>query len=170
MAKKAAAKQSDIIRCKVEVKHEFSVDEYKERTTELTTKMKNVEIREDNLKAQQATAKAEIKALKADVNDLANQLRNGFELRNEEATVEFNKKKGTKRYYFFAPGKPHHKSFAREDAMTEEDFQEMFPEDTKSTDKQPIGEAAEALQQVLERNQVAGDEEPARVQSADAAE
>ena len=126
MAKKATnAKTKELIRVKVSVRHDFTTEEWKQKTDELTRTMKGVELKEEAVKAATASAKAEIKQLKSDVNDLANQLRNGYEMQQVEASVEFNRRKGEKKLYHHCPGKPDHNKLIRVEAMTEEDYQSL---------------------------------------------
>ena len=63
--------------------------------------------------------------MKSQVNDLANQLRNGSEQRTVDATVEFNRKKGVKKYFLNAPGQPGHGEFLEQQPMTEDDFSKL---------------------------------------------
>lgn len=131
MAKKGTTSKDvlgDPVRVKVEVKHQFTVEEYRERTDKLTRMMHDVEIKEEQIKAAAATAKAEVKALKAEVNDLANQLRNGTETQTVEAFVEYRRKQGKKRLLWNCPGKPDHRKLIREEPMTEEDYASLEPE------------------------------------------
>ena len=113
------------IRCRVTVKHEFTNEEWKSKTDILTREMKQCELKEEAIKAQAATAKAELKNMKATVNDLANDLRNGYAMVEVDAKCEFNRKKGSKKFYHFAPGKPHNGDFIKEEPMTEDDFQAL---------------------------------------------
>jgi len=147
--KQASAKLDDIKRCEVRVKHQFTVEEYQEKTQHLTSQMKNVELREEAIKASAATAKAEVKAMKAEVNELANQLRNGFEERVVNATVEFNAKRGVKSFFHFCPeNRDLHKTFIREEAMAQEDYEQELPGmPEKVTTAQPPPEAKPEQQQ-----------------------
>lgn len=131
-------KKPDRTRTTTTIRHDFTSEEWREKTTQLTEKMKNVELEEEAVKAQAATARAQIKRKKAEVNDLANQLRNGYENREVEAQVEFNVKRGVKKYYHFAPGKPHHGDFIREDAMTEQDRQALLPLEEQGKPDKPV--------------------------------
>lgn len=136
MARKAAVTKDitgDPMRTRVEVRHEFTTEEWKAKTDNLTRMMKDVELKEEAIKASAATAKAEVKALKAEVNDLANQLRNGYETRAVDAFVEFRRKAGKKRLLWNAPGKPEHRKLIREEAMTEADY-EALPLDVETTE------------------------------------
>lgn len=126
-------KKSTGKRAKIEVKHEFSTDEYKTRTDELVRSMQRVEEKDAAVKASAAVAKSEIKQLKASVNEMANQLQNGYEMRTVDVTVEFNRKTGVKKFYHFAPGKSENGSFIRQEAMTESDYQELPLEEGDKT-------------------------------------
>jgi HAMP domain-containing protein len=125
MARKAAVSKDiigDPVRARVEVRHEFTTEEWKAKTDHLTRLMKDVELKEEAIKASAATAKAEVKNLKAEVNDLANQLRNGYEMVQVDAFVEFKRKAGKKRLLWNAPGKPEHRKLIREEPMSEDDY------------------------------------------------
>lgn len=104
------------------MRHEFTTEEWKAKTDHLTRLMKDVELKEEAIKASAATAKAEVKNLKAEVNDLANQLRNGYEMVQVDAFVEFKRKQGKKVLRYNAPGKPEHRKLIREEAMSEDDY------------------------------------------------
>jgi HAMP domain-containing protein len=139
MAKKAAVTKDvagDPMRARVEVRHEFTTEEWKAKTDHLTRLMKDVELKEEAIKANAATAKAEVKNLKAEVNDLANQLRNGYEMVQVDAFVEFKRKQGKKVLRYNAPGKPEHKKLIREESMTESDY-EALPLDVEPTPEPP---------------------------------
>ena len=114
-----------LVRTRVRVRHEFTTDEWKEKSSIVARKMQEVELKTEAVKANQASAKAEIKELKSEVAELANELRNGYLMKDIDATVEFNRKKGTKRYYHFAPGQSFNRDFIREEAMSEDDFQDL---------------------------------------------
>ena len=142
-----------VVRCKVTVRHDFTNEEWKSKTNELTRKMKSVTLKEEAIKAQAAAAKSDLKTLKSEVSDLANQVDDGYEMRSVEATVEFSRKKGSKKYYHFAPGNRElHGKLIREEAMSEEDFQALPLEDQAPATAQPAPEH---------------NDEPARVKSAD---
>jgi HAMP domain-containing protein len=136
MARRAAVSKDvtgDPMRARVEVRHEFTTDEWKAKTDHLTRLMKDVELKEEAIKANAATAKAEVKNLKAEVNDLANQLRNGYEMVQVDAFVEFKRKQGKKVLRYNAPGKPEHKKMIREESMSEADY-EALPLDVETTE------------------------------------
>jgi hypothetical protein len=124
-------------RVKIEVKHEFESAEWKEKTEILTRRMKEVELREDEIKAESSAKRAEVKRLKSEVNNLANDLRNGYAMVQVDAVCEFNRKKGVKKFYHFAPGKPFNGDFIREEAMSEQDFEEL---DEVEQGKLPLSE------------------------------
>lgn len=128
MAKRDRANaDGEPFRARVEVKHEFTTEQWKDKTDQLTRKMKDVELEEDRIKANAAEAKSHLKVLKAEVNELANQLRNGYEMVETDVLVEYDRKRGEKSYFFNAPGKPNHKKLVRKEAMTEEDFEQLVP-------------------------------------------
>lgn len=152
MARRAAVSKDvtgDPVRARVEVRHEFTTDEWKAKTDHLTRLMKEVELKEESIKASAATAKAEVKNLKAEVNDLANQLRNGYEMVQVDAFVEFKRKQGRKRLLWNTPGKPEHKKLIREEAMTEADYEalplDVEPATEKSAEGKPLVEVSAAF-------------------------
>ncbi len=144
------------------VKVEFSNEEWKSRSDVLTRKMKEQELAEEQVKADAAAAKARIKGMKAEVNDLANNLRNGYEMVEVEAWVELDRKKGKKRFYRNAPGKPHNNDFIREDPMSEDDYASLPLEaDAKALPNAVLpegSEAATAAEDVAQRSPVTEDD------------
>jgi hypothetical protein len=148
MAKSAAkAKKESGGRLKVRIQHKFTIEEYQERTQELTSAMKKVDLREEAVKAAAATAKAEIKEMKSHVNDLANQLRNGYEERDVDAVVEMDRKKGIKKLYHFAPGnKELNGKLIRQEPMTEEDFALLPLDEPVKHEAQPPAAPEQATQ------------------------
>ncbi len=127
------------IRTTIEVKHEFSREEQQEKIQQLTSKMRQVKLKQEAIKAAAATAKAEVKALESDVSELSDVLSNGYEMRAVEAWVEFNRKKGTKRFYWCSPGRPENNTFIKEDAMTEDEYQNLplGPKELEPTAPEP---------------------------------
>ena len=78
------------VREAVEVQHQFDAGEYKSKSETLAQLLADVDLKEESVKAQAATAKAEIKAMQSEVSELANQLRLGVENRTVQADVEFS--------------------------------------------------------------------------------
>jgi hypothetical protein len=144
-------------RCKVRVKHKFSNEELLERSSLAAKTHQDIELKEEAVKAASSVAKSEIKQLKSDLSEILNTLRNGSEEREVDAMVEYNPKKGTKKFYHFAPGKPHNKEFIEEKAMQEEDYQLPGMEETFGEQPKPEVPAPKANEE----------EEPPAVHSAD---
>ena len=127
MASKTQSKSTtgEPFRTRVDVQVEFTTEKWKEKTDQLTRRMKDVELQEEEIKAQSATAKALLKTMRSELNDLTNQLTNGYEVVTVPAFVEYNRKKGKKRLLYNAPGKPNHKQLIREEPMSEEDYDRL---------------------------------------------
>lgn len=171
MAKKAAAKHENIVRCQVVVKHKLTQEELHDKGREMIRKSREIALKKEQRKAVSSAAASEIKSLEAEYSDVQNQFDDGFESRSVEASVEFNPKKGIKSYYYHCPeNKAIHKTHIRDESMVAGDYEQDLPGVNVKAGKQPVADPAAALQDELQRNQVAGDEEPTRVQSADAAE
>jgi len=135
--KKDPKKEPEQYRCKVELRHEFTQEEWKERTSELTRKMKQLEQKESEIKAQQAVAKSDIKTMKSEVMSLMNQVDDGYVMQSFEAVARFNRKKGSKKIYHWAPGnKELHEKLIREEPMTEDDHN-LLPLGDTSTEATP---------------------------------
>jgi len=109
------------------VEHHFTAEEYKAKTEILAQRINDISLREEAVKAAAATAKAEIKAIKSEVSELANQLRVGHEQRVVEAIVEMDRRSGTKTYRH-ADG-PAKGKIIKKLAMTEDDFSQLPLED-----------------------------------------
>lgn len=124
MAKKATETKKHIVRCAVEVQHNFELTEYKSKSEELAQILADVALKEEAVKAAAASAKAAIKELESKASELANQLRLGVEPRTVQADCEFDRKTGTKTFRF-ADGKDKGKVIKKE-AMSESEF-EMLP-------------------------------------------
>lgn len=116
------AKQKHIIREFVSVKHEYTQQELNEITRRMTTAVQHGTEQEEQLKAVSADFKAKIKTAKSVVNECTNQLVNGYEMRQQEAEVELDRKKGKKTIRFHAPGKPEHRRVIEVKSMTEQDY------------------------------------------------
>lgn len=134
--KKTTTQPRDGIKVRTRIKHLFTPEEKDERIKELTRTMREVELKQEQLKSANATAKAEIRFLLAGVTDLRNQLEDGGEQREVDAIKVVNRKEGTKSFYRFAPDQPGHDEFIRKENLTEEEFQELpgMPEPAKPDD------------------------------------
>lgn len=116
-------KEPEQYRCKVEIKHEFTTDEWKEKTGHLTRRLQQLEQKEADVKAAAAVAKSAIKQLKSDILTLSHHVNDGYEMQTVEAVARFNRKKGSKKIFHHCPGnKDLHGKLIREEPMTEDDF------------------------------------------------
>ncbi len=128
MAKKAAEKTKRLDSAKpstgekLVVRFELTAEEMKERTQNLTRALQMVGEKEEAVKASSAVAKAEIKRLKSNVTDLANQLSNGYEDREVDVEVMFDRKKGIRSFFHHAPGQAYHKQHIKDAPMSQEDY------------------------------------------------
>jgi len=114
---------------KVEVRHEFSAEEWRTKTNEMVALMQQIAVKEEQVKAAQAVAKSEVKQLRAQLSDMANQVRHGYETREIDALVVFDRKKGSKDYYVNAPGTDAHNDYIKTAPMTEDDYMLLPPAD-----------------------------------------
>lgn len=121
---------------KLRIKVPFTHEEYKDKSQELTRAMELIEEKETQLKAESAQAKADIKKLKSEVTDRANALRNGYQEKEVDSLVTFDRKQGIKRYFLHAPGTPEHGNFLKQDSMTENDYQ-LLPMDVPPDKQKP---------------------------------
>lgn len=129
------------------MKREFSQDDWKRTSDELTRKMQEVELKEGQIKADAAEAKASLKQMKSAVSELANQLRNGCTMVEVEAFVDYKPKAGKKRILLNAPGdSDRHMKLIREEAMTEQDYQTEMDlrtaKDSGGKEQEPAAPAA----------------------------
>lgn len=126
MAKKKTATQPrEGQRVRTRIKHLFLEQEKDDKVKEMTRTMREVELKQEQLKSATATAKAEIRMLLAQVIDLRNQLDEGGEHREVDAIKVVDRKEGTKSLYRFCPGQPGHDEFLSKSNLTEEEFQEL---------------------------------------------
>lgn len=110
---------------KVQVKHEFSQDEFRAKTMEKNKLEREAELKEEQRASANATFKADIKAIQSQVADLSNQLDDGGEMRTVDAVAVMDREKGVKTLYRFCPGQPDHDKKIRVENMTDEDFQSL---------------------------------------------
>ena len=132
------AKKRDGQRTKTRIKHAFTQEEFKERTLAKNKLERDAELREEQRASDSATAKADIKRMLSEVSDLRSQLDDGGEMREVDAVVVMDKKKGTKTFYRFCPSQPGHDEKLKVENMTQEDY-EMLPlpdEEPKETTAQ----------------------------------
>lgn len=151
--KKAGAKSEDFID-RVEIKHTFSDAEKAEILTELSQADEQRESLIAQAKSSAKQWKAEIE--KADIKrrELTMKGRNGFEMRQTDVTVTFDRKKGKKRLFLRDSGK-----FIEERDMTESDFQRL-PMDIPPPKKEPkkgegltnVGDALDKAEQKEEEH------------------
>jgi hypothetical protein len=140
MAKKKTTTQPrEGQRVRTRIKHLFTPEEKDERIKELTRTMREVELKQEQLKSANATAKAEIRFLLAGVTDLRNQLEDGGMPLEVDAIKVVDRAEGTKSFWRFAPGQPGHDEFIRKENLTEEEFSELpgMPEPTPVRDDDP---------------------------------
>lgn len=112
-------------RVRTRIKHLFTEVEKDDKVKDMTRKMREVELKTEQVKSVAATGKAEIKKLSAEVVDLRNQLDDGGEFREVDAVVVMDRKKGTKTFYRFAPDQPGHDEKLRVETMSESDYQDL---------------------------------------------
>lgn len=123
----AKQKKSDRLRMFVPVRHEFSQDEYRDASRELTRAMEIVKEEKARAKTQASESKARINQLEAQVDELANKLRNGGDERPTEVSVEFMAKKCVKVLRRHCPGQPGHDEEVRTEPMTPQDYEGVLP-------------------------------------------
>lgn len=128
MAKKKS-KSKIIVREFVSVEHKYDQGERNELTRTLTSAVQDKAEQSERLKSVSADFKARIKTADAAISEATNKITNGYEMRQTEASVELDRKSGVKKLFFHAPGKPEHKKFIREEAMTEADYSKLPLED-----------------------------------------
>lgn len=120
MSKKQEQEQ---YRCKTELKRELTVSQVIERMDKYTAIKEAAERREQRREADNQTAKAEVKDLLAQAEELLSECKNRYETSTVEAVARFNRKKGTKRIYHYCPAnKELHDKFIHEVDMTEDDW------------------------------------------------
>lgn len=131
MAKKREGK-----RVTTRVKHTFSAAEFKDRVLEKNKLEREAELREEQRASANATAKATIKELATRIVDLRSQLDDGGEMREVDAVVVMDRKKGVKTYYRFCPGQEGHDEKLKVENMTEEDFQSLPLEEAEAGEQE----------------------------------
>jgi len=123
--KKTTIQPREGTKVRTRIKHLFTPEEKDERIKELTRTMREVELKQEQLKSANATAKAEIRFLLAGVTDLRNQLEDGGQPIEVDAIKVVDRKEGTKSLYRFCPGQPGHDEFLSKANLTEEEFSEL---------------------------------------------
>lgn len=165
-ARKTKAKQE--LREFVSVRHEYTQAERNLITDDLTRALQQCAEQEEQLKSVSADFKARIKTGKAKVSEATNKLTNGYEMRQVDATVQFDRKLGRKKFFFHAPGNRElHKKLIREEDMTAADY-ERLPLDLPPAEKprrgkeppvsgEPTGDPlveAKNLEEMMTQNQI----------------
>jgi (p)ppGpp synthase/HD superfamily hydrolase len=125
MAKKKTATPREGQRVRTRIKHTFTEQEKDDKVKEMTRTMREVELKQEQLKSANATAKAEIRFLLAGVTDLRNQLEDGGQPIEVDAVKVVDRKEGTKSLYRFCPGQPGHDEFLSKSNLTEDEYQEL---------------------------------------------
>lgn len=147
-------KQREGQRTRTRVVHQFTPEEKESKIRELTTAMREVETKQEAIKAAAATAKAEVKGLLARITDLRNQVDDGCEPREVDAVVVLDPKKGNKAFYRFCPGQPGHDEKLKVENMTEQDYADAAEQDQRKLPFEPKvlegGDAAKAEAVVVE--------------------
>lgn len=133
MAKKPKSNEP-LQRVFIQARHEFTPAEWMEATRKLTRAMEVKEEKENAKKATVSQLTAEIKQLQAEINEAANNVRNGGEDRQVEAAVEFLPKKGIKIFYHQCPDNTllHGKEIRRE-PMSQVDYEGQLPLEDEPT-------------------------------------
>jgi neutral trehalase len=129
----------------IQYKHMFSPEEKNDLYAQHIQKLGEVDSKTEAKEAAMSTFKAAIKELKSHATDLRHQLSNGFEMRTATATVEFNRKKGIKKFFHYCPASPElHGKLIREETMTEEEHNLLPLEGVNPGDeRQPPGGSGE---------------------------
>lgn len=138
--KKTTTQPREGQRVRTRIKHTFTEQEKDDKIKCMTRTMREVELKQEQLKSANATAKAEIRFLLAGVTDLRNQLEDGGQPIEVDAIKVVDRKEGTKSFYVFAPGQPGHDEFIRKENLTEEEYQELpltIPEPAQRDDDPP---------------------------------
>ena len=146
-------KQREGKRTRTRIVHQFTPEEKDQKIRDLTTAMREVETKQEAIKAAAATAKAEVKALLAKITDLRNQVDDGCEPREVDAVVVFDRKKGNKAFFRFCPGQPGHDEKLKVENMSEADYAEAAEEDQTKMPFEPKaleGGAAAAAEKLVE--------------------
>lgn len=131
MAKKKTATPREGQRVRTRIKHTFTEQEKDDKVKEMTRTMREVELKQEQLKSANATAKAEIRMLLAVVTDLRNQLDDGGEPREVDALLVMDRTIGIKTFYRFCPDQANHLEKLRVENMTEDDYQSLGLEVTE---------------------------------------
>jgi len=125
MAKKKTTTPRDGQRVRIRIKHLFNEQEKDDKIKDMTRTMREVELKQEQLKSVNATGKAEIRQLLAMVTDLRNQLEDGGAQVEVDAIRVVDRKEGTKSFYVWRPGQTGHDEFVRKENLTEEEFSEL---------------------------------------------
>lgn len=123
---------------KVQIRFDFNESEWKERANEHIRLLQQIGIAAANRKAAADVAKAAIKDMEAKASDMANQLSNGYEMRDVDAYIEFDRKQGIKHIFIHSPGQARHHEFIKTEPMTEDDYTLLpLPPEEKPKEKEP---------------------------------
>lgn len=123
------SKTSKGIRCKTEITHILTQEEFKQKTLDMNRKVRECELKSEHAKAIAATTKSEIKILQAQVSELRNHLDEGAERVQVESVCHFDRKAGKKTFYRHAPGQDEDGQKLKTEPMTEMDYQIIPAED-----------------------------------------
>lgn len=106
----------------VKYEHTLTDAEHKECSLELANRLQQIEAKEAAIAAASATAKAEIRSLKAGIMELVRQTSSGKADRSSRCRVEFHAKKGIKKYYLDKPGQSDDGELIKTENMTESEM------------------------------------------------
>lgn len=115
----------NVAREKVTVRQNFLPEERDELISQHFQKLRAASMRRERAKAEASEAKAEAKVLEQEAAELAEKFQNGYEMVVVDATVQLDRKSGTKFYRRYCPGKPEHDTLLKDEPMTEDDFQRL---------------------------------------------
>lgn len=107
---------------KIEARHNFTDEEKLVMLSEMARYNQELESLANEAKASAAGWKTRIKTVELKVKSLTNNASNGYEMRETEARVEFDPKKGIKKYFRKDDGK-----FIEERTMEPHDYEMSLP-------------------------------------------
>lgn len=106
----------------IEARHDFTDEEKLVMLTDMARFNQELESLADQAKSSASSWKTKIKTVELKIKGLTNNASNGYEMRPVEANVEFDPKKGKKRYYRKDDG-----HFIEEREMNPNDYELKLP-------------------------------------------
>jgi hypothetical protein len=120
-----ATKKPQRIPGECEIRHDFTNEEWKQKSQALTRKMRDRDLKVEQIKANASQGKAEVKMMNSEIQETSNDLDNGYTMIKAACWIEYDRKRGKKRFYLNAPGKPDNNKVIRDEPLSDADYKIM---------------------------------------------